>query len=378
MLDNSRSGFRSAAVVLLASSVALLAAAPPRAIAADEVPPQIKPWLVPQKWQRDTDEPALSLGEKGAFDDTHMFAPMVARDGQRFLMWYCGSRGFAYDLSKERTPDERVFSLGLATSDDGKRFMRSGTAPAFSLDDKRRSVLTPTVLRNPDGSLVREDGKLRMWFSSATFSGGGAVQSIQETTSADGVSWSQPSEVQIERAYAPSVIKTDAGYEMWYTVPGKYPWLMMHARSDDGRRWSTSKESVLNVSQDWERYVQIYPSVMKIGDVYLMWYASYWKGEQSAADEDVRNKTAIGFAASLDGERWYKHPQNPVLRPDPRRSWESHYASSQSVVRLADGSFRIWYASRKAPPFKNLYFSLNTAHWAGPTSESDSSEESAP
>jgi hypothetical protein len=35
-------------------------------------------------------------------------------------------------------------------------------------------------------------------------------------------------------------------------------------------------------------------------------------------------------------------------------------------MRLADGSFRYWYASRKQPPFLNLYFAINTARWPGP------------
>jgi hypothetical protein len=55
-----------------------------------------------------------------------------------------------------------------------------------------------------------------------------------------------------------------------------------------------------------------------------------------------------------------------VLRPDPSRPWESNYVTSGSVMRLADGSFRFWYASRKAPPFENLYFAINTARWSGP------------
>jgi hypothetical protein len=305
--------------------------------------------------------PILSLGEAGSFDDTHIFAPMVARDGANFLLWYCGSQGFAHDLAPQRTRDERVFKLGLASSSDGKRFERNARAPVFALEDPKRSVLTPTVLRNPDGSVLRESGRMRMWFSSGTLGGGGRVQSIQETTSADGVDWSNPSSVQIERAYAPTVIKTDAGYEMWYTVPGSYPWLMNHARSGDGRQWEVTKEPVLKLSQGWEHFLQIYPNVMKIDDVYLMWYASYL--------DERRETTAIGFAVSLDGISWHKHPQNPVLRPDPQRPWESHYVSSQCVMRLADGSFRIWYASRKQPPFNNLYFALNTAHWSGPPAQ---------
>lgn len=331
----------------------------------DTADAELRRWLGPQVWQRDAEGPILSLGEAGQFDDTHIFAPSVARDEGRFLLWYCGSRGFAHDLAKVRKPDERVFKLGLATSSDGKRFQRHMANPVFALDDPKRSILTPSVLRNADGSILREAGKMRMWFSSGTLGGGGRVQAIQETSSTDGIHWSEPSPVEIERAYAPTVIKTDVGYEMWYTVPGSYPWLMNHARSDDGKQWQVTPQPVLKVTQEWEHLLQIYPNVMKIGKVYLMWYASYLTSD--------RETTAIGFAASTDGVTWHKHPRNPVLRPDPARSWESHYVSSHSVMRLPDGSFRIWYASRKAPPFNNLYYALNTAHWTGPDADRDAS-----
>jgi predicted GH43/DUF377 family glycosyl hydrolase len=134
--------------------------------------------------------------------------------------------------------------------------------------------------------------------------------------------------------------------------------VIRHAISTDGRRWRLTKQPVLRVDQDWERSNLFYPTVVKTDGIYLMWYGSYW----SAA----RNKTAIGFAVSLDGIRWYKHAQNPVLRPDPKRSFESHYTTSQSIVRFSDGSFRIWYASRRKPPFLNKYFAIGTAKWRGP------------
>jgi hypothetical protein len=91
-----------------------------------------------------------------------------------------------------------------------------------------------------------------------------------------------------------------------------------------------------------------------------MWYGSYYSAVR-------RQTTAIGFAASLDGLHWHKHPHNPVMVPDPKRPWESNYVGSGCVLRLADGSFRYWYASRKAPPFENLYFAINTARWPGPS-----------
>jgi predicted GH43/DUF377 family glycosyl hydrolase len=345
-------------MLLLTVTVSGLAGEGPDSPTTAPIPERLKPWLTAQKWERDTEGPILSLGKPGEFDDTHIFAPMVAMEKDRFLLWYCGSQGFAHDLSPKRTRDERVFELGLATSTDGTRFKKHAGGSVYALGTERLSILTPTILRKEDGSVLRENGVLRMWFSSATLGGGGQVQSIQHSTSKDGVEWSRASPVLIPRAYAPSVIKTEKGYEMWYTVPGRYPWIMRHARSDDGLKWDVAEKPVMEISQDWEHYLQIYPAVFKSDGVYLMWYASYLHKD--------RLTTGIGFAVSLDGITWHKHPQNPVLRPDPKRKWESHYVSSQSVLRLPDGSFRMWYASRKEPPFHNLYFALNTARWSGP------------
>ncbi len=126
--------------------------------ATAQTPVELQRWLGPQHWERDVDGPILSLGEPGEFDDTHIFAPMVATDSGRFLLWYCGSQGFAHDLAKQRTVDERVFQLGLATSDDGKQFERHAKRPVCVLDEERLSILTPAVLRNPDGSVLREEG----------------------------------------------------------------------------------------------------------------------------------------------------------------------------------------------------------------------------
>lgn len=145
---------------------------------------------------------------------------------------------------------------------------------------------------------------------------------------------------------------------MWYTQPGAYPWNIRHAKSLDGNSWTLTDKPVLEISQPWEHDLQIYPCVLRVDGVYLMWYASYLQKNHQT--------TGIGFAASVDGVNWYKHSGNPVLSPDPSRAWESHYVSSHSVMQLEDGSFRIWYASRKQPPFLNLYFALNTAVWRRP------------
>lgn len=317
---------------------------------AEHVPTEVKKWLGPQVWVKDTAGPVLSLGKTGDFDDTHIFAPAVVQDeAGKFLMWYPGSQG---------KPSSRWFRMGLATSSDGKAFEKFGSNPVLGFEEEWRSVLTPTVLRNADGSLLREDGKIRMFFSSAKL-GKSGLHTLHESTSVDGVHWEKPSPSLLENAYASSILKTEKGYEMWYTDVVKRPWLIRHAVSADGKKWNPDERPAVQLSQPWEAEVILYPAVVKAGDVYLMWYGSY--------DGAIRRETtAIGFAASVDGINWYKHPQNPVIKPEMTREWESNYVGNGSVMRLADGSFRYWYAGRKKPPFDNLYFSIGTARWAGP------------
>jgi len=305
-------------------------------------------WLGPQHWEKQRNKPVLSLGKAGDFDDTHIFAPFVGKEGGRYFLWYPGSRGSVI---------ERVFRIGLATSEDGVEFSKVPGGPVFEFGDGRQSILTPHVLRDTDGTLIREDGKLRMWFTAIDLRGGKHV--LHEVTGAAPDRWSKPSPPLLRDCYAPTIVKDGGRYRMWYVDVAVDRWLIRHAQSQDGTRWSVTEAPVLSVDQRWEDRMLVYPMVVKADDLYLMWYASYWWW----SGEDGPRKTAIGFAVSQDGLTWRKHPNNPVLRPDPELPWESHYNSSHSVIRLPDGSWRIWYGGRKEPPWVNKYFSINTAIW---------------
>ena len=57
-------------------------------------------WLAPQNWKKRTDGPVLSLGEPGAFDDTHIFAPCVTVEHGRYYMLYPGSRGIVAERKR--------------------------------------------------------------------------------------------------------------------------------------------------------------------------------------------------------------------------------------------------------------------------------------
>jgi len=322
---------------------------------ADRVPQEIRKWLQPQHWQRDTDGPVLQLGDAGKFDDTHMFAPCVARIDDTWHLWYSGSTGAVAN---------RVFHLGLATSPDGRQFKKHASSPVFQFGDERHSILTATLLRSPNGFVLRENGKLRMWFSSTHFAGDTGHHALYESYSTDGIHWDKPSEPLLDHVYAPTILKEGSEYRMWYTDVSEEPWVFRLATSRNGRRWGVHPDPVLQPEAEWEKSRLFYPTVLKADGVYLMWYGSYWTERPQT--------TAIGLAASLNGYRWYRNPHNPVVRPDPNRPWESHYTTSQSVIRNEDGSFRIWYASRRKPPFVNKYFAINTATWSGPVPVNES------
>src|ERR1043166_2842657 len=99
----------------------------------DRMDSTFEQWLKPQEWKRDSDMPALSLGEKGRFDDQHIFAPHVIFQNGEYWMYYCGSqrcvdagvyKGVAQDPAHPEKSDQRLFKLGLAKSKDGVHFTR--------------------------------------------------------------------------------------------------------------------------------------------------------------------------------------------------------------------------------------------------------------
>jgi predicted GH43/DUF377 family glycosyl hydrolase len=295
----------------------------------------------------------VSLGEPGAFDDTHIFAPFVLFEKGLYSLLYPGSRG---------TVAERVFRLGLATSQDGIRFKKAGEA-VFEFGDGHTSVITAVVLNGTDGTPIRENGKLRMWFTGAELTKRGGKHVLYEVTGTALDRWGKPSAPLLQDCYAPTVIKEASRYRMWYTDVSVRPWKFRHAESHDGSHWRVTERPVMVVDQSWEAHILVYPQVVKADGLYLMWYGSYWWDNEDAIRWPT---TAIGFAVSADGLEWHKYEKNPVLRPDADLPWESHYNTSHSLIRLPDGTWRIWYAGRKKPPFLNKYFSICTATWKGP------------
>jgi hypothetical protein len=166
-------------------------------------------------------------------------------------------------MGKRERKAHRIFRLGLATGEDGRHFTKHEGNPVFDVGDKLHSVLTPTLLRNLNGSPMRENGRLRVWFSSTAFTDKSGRHTLHETTSEDGLNWSVTSPALLEDVYAPTVLKVAEGeYRMWFADVSKEPWIFRTATSRDGRAWQVAAEPVLVADQPWEHGRFFYPSVV--------------------------------------------------------------------------------------------------------------------
>jgi len=184
-----------------------------------------------------------------------------------------------------------------------------------------------------DVSVLKEGGLFRMWFSWRP------KHSIALVESHDGVHWGSPTIVLSPNAESgweddvnrPSVIHTPDGYHMWYTGQAGGHSYIGHAVSQDGITWRRVQRSpVLSPEEPWEKVAVMCPHVIWDGldRIYRMWYSG---GEQYEPD-------AIGYATSLDGNVWAKHPTNPIFVAEKANTWERHKVTACQVVR--DGE---WY-----------------------------------
>jgi predicted GH43/DUF377 family glycosyl hydrolase len=182
-----------------------------------------------------------------------------------------------------------------------------------------------------DVSLLREDGKYRMWFSWRP------KQSIALVESKDGFAWGEPTivlgpkkesgwEDDINR---PIVIKQGGKYRIWYTGQAKGKSWIGYATSDDGKTWArASDKPVLSAEQPWEKVAVMCPHV-DYGDkqnLFRMWYSG---GEQYEPN-------AIGFATSEDGLKWIRHAKNPIFQPDPNSTWEKDRVTACQVLKQGE------------------------------------------
>jgi predicted GH43/DUF377 family glycosyl hydrolase len=248
-------------------------------------------------WHQYSENPVFSP-RQGEWDYPQIIDPFVIADGDTLRMWYGGGN--------VTQPGMRI---GYATSVDGidwnrlqKPIIEPPQSPAWDQDG-----VFP-------GGVIKEDGIFKMWFSGGVGPAGypppTSKWSIGYATSSDCIHWDllpdpvvlhgdNSIDYDVNFVYHASVIRINAGYDMWYTgysktavLNGKPPEKIGYASSADGINWTKYyKNPVLgptSASPQWTNYTG--PSVYFDGERFHIWY--------SLANE-FSGSSGIGYAASV-------------------------------------------------------------------------------
>lgn len=232
---------------------------------------------------RVSDNPVISLGELGCFDEHGIFPINPVRVGDRVL---------AYTTGWNRRVSVSVdTAIGLAFSrDNGETFSRVGTGPVLAA-----SLNEPCLVG--DGFVKVIDGVYHMWYIFGTgwekYSDNSApdrIYKIAHAASSDGIEWKKEEARQIvadklgsdECQALPTVICIDGRFHMFFCYREAFNfrsaknrgYRIGHAWSDDLSAWTRDDESPLleGTPGAWDSDMQCYPHVFECdGEVYLLY-----------------------------------------------------------------------------------------------------------
>ncbi len=117
-------------------------------------------------------------------------------------------------------------------------------------------------------------------------------------------------------------------------------------------------------------------SVIKVGDVYHMYYEAWGKLSEEGRQEEYET-LQIGHAVSLDGVHWVKDPANPVLKFGKPGTWSASGTWDPFVLH-EDGKFKMWFGGNKGDQCEWAYATSDDGtHFSehGPISQLGSVED---
>lgn len=214
---------------------------------------------------RAAQQPSLELGRLGAFDDSGAMPGCLVQDDDRLLLYYTG-------WTLARTVPF-FFFVGVAESKDGgETFRRLSEAPCLG-----RNRHDPFLTGAP--WVIREQGRFRMWYISATEWIGGEAEgappvhyySVKHATSDNGLDWETDDRLCLpyldnEHAIArPVVVPVQGGYRMIYSARRLGETYRIYgARSADGLSWQRDAGMLLDVAPSgWDSEMVCYGSPLE-------------------------------------------------------------------------------------------------------------------
>jgi formylglycine-generating enzyme required for sulfatase activity len=263
--------------------------------------------------------PVIKVGEKGAWDDQTLGCLTVLDDGDRF---YYYSDGTQFGKPKK---------IGMATSKDGIHWTKYENNPLFPGS-------MPYAIKVGDTFRMYHPGKDEK-----------GKHGLLMKTSQDGFHWSKQRLVMAGGVLDPCVIQVGENrFHLYYcaggkkTINGKDVWEFKNyvATSADGINWKKIQKPVLPLGSKnaWDNQSHAGPCVLKLEDVFHMWYLG------SGSYKGGKNAWRIGHATSPDGITWTKSGKEPVLDTGKAGDWDSGTFLSFDII-FREGKFLFWYAA---------------------------------
>lgn len=227
----------------------------------------------PSRVLRVSENPVLTPGPLGYFDDHGIYAASAVRNGSQIFLYTIGWNPGA------RTP---LFysSIGLAISDDGgDTFRKYGYAPIMA-----RSDHDPCLVTSP--MVLKEGNRWRMWYVSGyawqeSGSGLRSIYHIKYAESDDGIHWRREGLVCIDHADPAErniarccVVRDDSGYQAWFSTDRGNGYRIRQACSKDGLRWERCADPAgLEPSESgWDSQAAAYPFAVLYRDRWYLFY----------------------------------------------------------------------------------------------------------
>ncbi len=253
--------------------------------------------------------------------------------------------------------------LAVSGTAGATSWVKYGENPVFVPSTWATSVNKMAVIKEGPDSY-------KAWYT-AYKSGGTIGFNVGYATSTDGLSWTENATPVLSKSssgewenfsgaynrglYSLSVLNDAGTYRMWYGA-GNGTRQIGYATSADGISWTkynnpgtttapyAESDPVLTNSNAWETGDVYYPSVIKDGSSFKMYYAA----------ESDDGKIRICYATSSDGIAWDKPTlnlinydgsdnNNIVLEPSAS-GFDKMRVSHPHVIKIKDGSvYRMWY-----------------------------------
>jgi predicted GH43/DUF377 family glycosyl hydrolase len=271
-------------------------------------------------------------------DSLRALRPWVLEEaGHTLRMWYSGHDGTTGRiLAAVRRPGGVWERVGVAID------------AGFAGDSDRYGVESPSVVHTLGGYLMAYAG-----FD-------GEATRLHMATSDDGLRWTAQGTImqrgpdEALGASHPCLLNTEAGWWLFYCG---------YDGSQDSRH-AAILAAVSPTGASWDRVGTIlepvagelavsHPCVIEIARTFYMFYAS-----------DDGGTGSVAMATSADGLSWDRHG---IVLPASDDGAEKGGVHSPCVVRLHDGSLRMWYAAL-AGGDAALAYQISSASFVGPWS----------